>query len=155
MFRVGARREHERAVPRATGVPRLAKPARQAGYARGAPRSFGVCRRIGSRPSRRHKREEPAQVAGGGHEVPLAPALRPTAALAAAKPHRLLDLRERPRALGPARALPLAPDGDQTALRLRLQRRPSLRVAHAGEATEHTDVGRPIRTEAHGTEVVV
>src|SRR5438046_478408 len=42
MSRVGARRERERAVPRATGVPRLAKPARHARYARVAPRSFGV-----------------------------------------------------------------------------------------------------------------
>jgi hypothetical protein len=30
MSRVGIRRERERVVPRATGVPRLAKPARQA-----------------------------------------------------------------------------------------------------------------------------
>src|SRR5207247_766089 len=37
MSRVGARRERERAVPRATGVPRLAKPARHARYARVAP----------------------------------------------------------------------------------------------------------------------
>src|SRR5438034_11011622 len=41
MSRVGARRERERAVPRATGVPRLAKPARHARYARVAPRSVG------------------------------------------------------------------------------------------------------------------
>src|SRR5437762_8204007 len=34
MSRVGARRESERVVPRATGVPRLAKPARHARYAR-------------------------------------------------------------------------------------------------------------------------
>src|SRR5213592_340243 len=52
MSRVGARRERERAVPRATGVPRLAKPARHARYARVAPRSFGACRRPGARPLR-------------------------------------------------------------------------------------------------------
>src|SRR5438128_1948336 len=34
MSRVGARRESEGVVPRATGVPRLAKPARHARYAR-------------------------------------------------------------------------------------------------------------------------
>src|SRR6184192_638306 len=34
MSRVGARREREGVVPRATGVPRLAKPARHARYAR-------------------------------------------------------------------------------------------------------------------------
>src|SRR3989442_10503184 len=136
MCRVGARRERERAVPRATGVPRLAKPARHARYARVAPRSFGVCRWPGARPSRRRKREAPAQVAGGCHEVPLAPDIRPTAELAATNSHRLLDLRAWPlalrlaarvplprpreaeqsvpalrlRALRPARALPLAPE---------------------------------------------
>src|SRR5213594_2376374 len=141
MSRVGARRERERAVPRATGVPRLAKPARHARCARVAPRSFGVCRWPGARPSRRRKREDPAQVAGGCHEVPLAPDTRPTSELAAAKPHRLLDLREwslalrlaarvplpRPReaepsvhalclrALRPARIPPLPPDRHQTA----------------------------------------
>src|SRR5207237_6504020 len=149
MSRVGARRERERAVPRAPGVPRLAKPARQARYARVAPWSVGVCHRPSSRPSRPRKREEPAQVAGGCHEVPLAPDIRPTAELAAAKPHRLLDLRAGPLALRlaarvppprpqeaeqsvhalcldalrPARALPLAPARDQAALALRPQRR--------------------------------
>src|SRR5947209_10410768 len=39
MSRVGARREREGTVPRATAVPRLAKPARHAGYAPGAHRS--------------------------------------------------------------------------------------------------------------------
>src|SRR2546422_4268351 len=112
MSRVGARRERERAVPRATGVPRLAKPARHARYARVAPRSFGVCRRQGSRPSRRRTREEPAQVAGGCHEVPLAPDIRPTAELAAAKPHRLLDLREWPLALRLAARVPLPRPGE-------------------------------------------
>src|SRR5439155_26383589 len=34
MARVGARRGREGVVPRATGVPRLAKPARHARYAR-------------------------------------------------------------------------------------------------------------------------
>src|SRR5436305_1701648 len=41
MSRVGARREREGTVPRATAVPRLAKPARHAGYAPGAHRSIG------------------------------------------------------------------------------------------------------------------
>src|SRR2546425_3509693 len=77
MSRVGARRERERAVPRATGVPRLAKPARHARYARVAPRSVGVCRRIGSRPSRRRKREEPALAAAAGDVAPELWALQP------------------------------------------------------------------------------
>src|SRR5881628_3245241 len=40
MSRVGARREREGTIPRATAVPRLAKPARHAGYAPGAHRSI-------------------------------------------------------------------------------------------------------------------
>jgi hypothetical protein len=43
---------------------------------------------------RGRERDEPAQIAGGGHEVPLAPDLRATAELTAPKAHRLLDLRE-------------------------------------------------------------
>src|SRR6266403_1699978 len=43
MSRVGARREREGVVPRATGVPRLAKPARHARYAQEvAPRRPSV-----------------------------------------------------------------------------------------------------------------
>src|SRR5207245_5131312 len=142
--RAGARRERERVVPRATGVPRLAKPARHARYTRVALQSVGSGAASVRGPSRRRKREEPAQVAGGCHEVPLTPDIRPTAELAAAKPHRLLDLREWPlalrlaarvplprpgeaeqsvhalrlRALRPARAFPLASDRDQAALAL-------------------------------------
>src|SRR5881398_2029766 len=47
MSRVGARREREGVVPRATGVPRLAKPARHARYARedaSGCRGYLVCR---------------------------------------------------------------------------------------------------------------
>src|SRR5437667_6615293 len=43
MSRVGARREREGTIPRATAVRRLAKPARHAGYAPGAHRSIGGC----------------------------------------------------------------------------------------------------------------
>src|SRR5881392_3353719 len=52
MSRVGARREREGTVPRATAVPRLAKPARHAGYAPGAHRSraYLVCRAGFRRP---------------------------------------------------------------------------------------------------------
>src|SRR5437762_5153941 len=53
MSRVGARREREGTVPRATAVPRLAKPARHAGYAPGAHRSIGGCRRSGEAASLR------------------------------------------------------------------------------------------------------
>src|SRR5437763_9341304 len=53
MSRVGARREREGTVPRATAVPRLAKPARYAGYAPGAHRSIGGCRRSGEAASLR------------------------------------------------------------------------------------------------------
>src|SRR5438094_9389709 len=51
MSRVGARREREGTLPRATAVPRLAKPARHAGYAPGAHRSIGGCRRSGEAAS--------------------------------------------------------------------------------------------------------
>ena len=55
MSRVGARREREGTVPRATAVPRLAKPARHAGYAPGAHRSVSrvgclTLARSGARP---------------------------------------------------------------------------------------------------------
>src|SRR5438552_3532195 len=53
MSRVGARREREGTIPRATAVPRLAKPARHAGYVPGAHRSIGGCRRSGEAASLR------------------------------------------------------------------------------------------------------
>ena len=69
MSRVGAGREREKAGPRATGVPRLAKPARHARYARGGRPSFRICRGTGARPSGR--REVPVV-----HRRAAEPALR-------------------------------------------------------------------------------
>src|SRR5947207_15415208 len=67
MSRVGARREREGTVPRATAVPRLAKPARHAGYAPGAHRAIGGCRRSGEAASlRRAGQASPQRRRRGG-----------------------------------------------------------------------------------------
>src|SRR5438309_9601221 len=67
MSRVGARREREGTVPRATAVPRLAKPARHAGYAPGAHRSIGRWRRSGEAASlRRAGQASPQRGRRGG-----------------------------------------------------------------------------------------
>src|SRR6266478_9997153 len=75
MSRVGARREREGTIPRATVVPRLAKPARHAGYAPGAHRSIGGCRRSGEAPAfgvlDRHRHRG---VGGAGRTSSVAPA---------------------------------------------------------------------------------
>src|SRR5207244_681020 len=76
MSRVGARREREGTVPRATAVPRLAKPARHAGYAPGAHRSIGGCRRSGEAASlRRAGQASPQMRRRGGRTSSVAPAL--------------------------------------------------------------------------------
>src|SRR5213594_1222900 len=70
MSRVGARREREGTVPRATAVPRLAKPARHAGYAPGAHRAIGGCRRRGEAASLRRAGQRIATEASAGRAVP-------------------------------------------------------------------------------------
>src|SRR5213592_1163373 len=70
MSRVGARREREGTVPRATAVPRLAKPARHAGYAPGAHRAIGGCRRSGEAASLRRAGQRIATEASAGRAVP-------------------------------------------------------------------------------------
>src|SRR5438132_12827632 len=70
MSRVGARREREGTVPRATAVPRLAKPARHAGYAPGAHRSIGGCRRSGEAARLRRAGQRIATEASAGRAVP-------------------------------------------------------------------------------------
>src|SRR5437870_7034279 len=75
MSRVGARREREGTVPRATAVPRLAKPARHAGYAPGAHRSIGGCRRSGEAASlRRAGQASHRGVGEAGRTSSVAPA---------------------------------------------------------------------------------
>src|SRR6059036_3279205 len=75
MSRVGARREREGTIPRATAVPRLAKPARHAGY---APRRASLDRRM---PPQRGSRQPSAGWTGlaqrrrrGGRTSSVAPA---------------------------------------------------------------------------------
>src|SRR5256885_4437149 len=70
MSRVGARREREGTVPRATAVPRLAKPARHAGYAPGAHRSIGGCRRSGEAARLRRAGQRIATEVSAGRAVP-------------------------------------------------------------------------------------
>src|SRR5438094_2996089 len=67
MSRVGDRREREGVVPRATGVPRLAKPARHARYAREVDPFPCHCTTAQARlyARRDSKREELARVTGG------------------------------------------------------------------------------------------
>src|SRR5205823_5998969 len=75
MSRVGARRERAGIVPRATALPRLAKPARHAGYAPGAHRSIGGCRRSGEAASlRRAGHASPQRRRRGGRTSSVAPA---------------------------------------------------------------------------------
>src|SRR3989454_6874894 len=69
MYRVGAGREREGTIPRATAVPRLAKPARHAGYAPGAHRSIGGCRRSGEAASLRWAGQA-SHRGGGGAGIP-------------------------------------------------------------------------------------
>src|SRR5207244_425550 len=65
MARVGARRGREGTIPRATAVPRLAKPARHAGYAPGAHPSIGGCRRSGEAASLRRAGQASHRGVGG------------------------------------------------------------------------------------------
>src|SRR2546427_728080 len=76
MSRVGARREREGTIPRATAVPRLAKPARHAGYAPGAHRSIGGCRRSGEAASLRRAGPASPQRRRRGGGLPALPPLR-------------------------------------------------------------------------------
>src|SRR5205814_7908767 len=79
MSRVGARREREGTVPRATAVPRLAKPARHAGYAPGAHRSIGGCRRSGEAASLRRAGQASHRGVGGAGVPRLSRRLSPAA----------------------------------------------------------------------------
>src|SRR5438552_7464080 len=79
MSRVGARREREGTVPRATAVPRLAKPARHAGYAPGAHRSIGGCRRSGEAASLRRAGQAAHRGVGGAGVPRLSRRLSPAA----------------------------------------------------------------------------
>src|SRR5882672_7804012 len=96
MSRVGARREREGTVPRATAVPRLAKPARHAGYAPGTHRSIGGCRRSGEAASlRRADRPRTEASAGRAYLVCRAGFRRPRHAARAG--HRAFHSRVRSR----------------------------------------------------------
>src|SRR5437773_10726289 len=79
MSRVGAGREREGTIPRATAVPRLAKPARHAGYAPGAHRSIGGCRRSGEGPSLRRAGQASHRGVGGAGVPRLSRRLSPAA----------------------------------------------------------------------------
>src|SRR6266478_2711145 len=79
MSRVGARREREGTIPRATVVPRLAKPARHAGYAPGAHRSIGGCRRSGEAASLRRAGQASHRGVGGAGVPRLSRRLSPAA----------------------------------------------------------------------------
>src|SRR5438876_5659443 len=79
MSRVGARREREGTIPRATAVPRLAKPARHAGYAPGAYRSIGGCRRSGEAASLRRAGQVSHRGVGGAGVPRLSRRLSPAA----------------------------------------------------------------------------
>src|SRR5438094_4711769 len=79
MTRVGARREREGTIPRATAVPRLAKPARHAGYAPGAHRSIGGCRRSGEAASLRRAGQASHRGVGGAGVPRLSRRLSPAA----------------------------------------------------------------------------
>src|SRR5437879_7264736 len=79
MSRVGARREREGTIPRATAVPRLAKPARHAGYAPGAHRSIGGCRRSGEAASLRRAGQASHRGVGGAGVPRLSRRLSPAA----------------------------------------------------------------------------
>src|SRR5438128_12139110 len=79
MSRVGARRELEGTIPRATAVPRLAKPARHAGYAPGAHRSSGGCRRSGEAASLRRAGQASHRGVGGAGVPRLSRRLSPAA----------------------------------------------------------------------------
>src|SRR5438094_8386866 len=79
MSRVGARREREGTVPRATAVPRLAQPARHAGYAPGAHRSIGGCCRSGEAARLRHAGQASHRGVGGAGVPRLSRRLSPAA----------------------------------------------------------------------------
>src|SRR5439155_755499 len=99
MSRVGARRERDGTVPRVTAVPRLAKPARHAGYAPGAHRSIGGWRRSGEAASLRRAGQASPQRRrrGGPYLVCRAGFRRPRHAARAG--HRAFHSRVRPLAL--------------------------------------------------------
>src|SRR5213594_3734766 len=66
MSRVGARREREGTVPRATAVPRLAKPARHARYAREVDPFPCQCTTVQARLyARRDSKREELALTGG------------------------------------------------------------------------------------------
>src|SRR2546426_8722868 len=94
MYRVGARREREGTIPRATAVPRLAKPARHAGYAPGVHRSIGGCRRSGEAASLRRAGQASHRGVGGAGVPRLSRRLSPAATCGArGSPSNMLGVR--------------------------------------------------------------
>ena len=140
MSRVGARREREGTLPRATAVPRLAKPARHAGYAPGAHRSIGGCRRSGEAASLR-RAGQASHRGGGGAGVPrLSRRLSPAATcgargLPSVPLSRPVPTRDVPRVGLLAAGATSAPPPRRLALE-RVQRAPDLVVAETPHRRE-------------------